>query len=255
MIRRIPLLLACLALLIPIPVLGEVEWITHGDSEYALTEVGGDWLACEAEAVALGAHLVALNDEAENTWIVDHFGNIPYWIGLWEPESDGVYAWSNGDSLIFDSWGGGQPDLLGSDHDYVAINLWASQIYVWHNTPVGGWPGGTPSLGIMERPVSTPAGDGVPRAITLAQNWPNPFNPHTEISFGLAAPARVSVVVYDVAGRELVALLDGVRLAEGRHRVHWNGEDVAGRAQPSGCYFYRLVTGSESLTRRMTLLR
>jgi len=87
----------------------------------------------------------------------------------------------------------------------------------------------------------------------LQQNVPNPFNPTTTIEFTLASPMRVSLDVYDVAGRLVTKLLDGP--AAGRRVVTWNGLDDAGRPVNSGVYFYRLVAGSVIETRKMLLLK
>lgn len=86
-------------------------------------------------------------------------------------------------------------------------------------------------------------------SVTLAQNRPNPFNPATTIAFTLDRPARVTLDVYDVAGRRVERLLAGSRDA-GSHHVTWQPHDL-----PSGTYLYRLDTGQEVLTRRGVLLK
>jgi len=95
----------------------------------------------------------------------------------------------------------------------------------------------------------------VPKARTrLEQNWPNPFNPATTISFVLAEDSRVRLVVYDAAGRMIDTLADGF-LAGGRHEIQWNGTDGRGEPVSSGVYFYRLAAGKDLFTRKMILLR
>jgi hypothetical protein len=93
-----------------------------------------------------------------------------------------------------------------------------------------------------------------PAASYLAQNFPNPFNPTTKISFGLAAPADVSLRIYDAAGRLVRVLAEGARPA-GNYSELWDGRDSGGRAVASGIYFYRLGAGSFTQTRKMILLR
>jgi hypothetical protein len=88
----------------------------------------------------------------------------------------------------------------------------------------------------------------------LAQNAPNPFNPVTTIPFELARAGRVTLDVYDVAGRRVRSLADG-DLAAGLHQRSWDGRDDAGRAVASGVYFYRLKAAGRSETRRMLLLK
>ena len=96
---------------------------------------------------------------------------------------------------------------------------------------------------------------GVPAAAFLAQNAPNPFNPVTEIRFGLPAPAAVSLTVFDVAGRRVRRLLAGEYLPAGVHRVVWQGRTDDGRPVASGIYLYRVEAGGYVATRKMTLLK
>lgn len=96
--------------------------------------------------------------------------------------------------------------------------------------------------------------DEVPEGFSLAQNYPNPFNPTTTISYALKEDAQVRLVVYNVLGQEVTTLVDGFERA-GHKAVVWNGRDAAGRAVPSGPYFYRLVAGDFIEARTMVLLK
>ena len=94
-----------------------------------------------------------------------------------------------------------------------------------------------------------------PRALTLEQNFPNPFNPETTIRFSIPAPgAVVSLRIYDVAGRLVATLLDDDKLA-GVRAVRWDGKDRRGADVVSGVYFYRLITPEKSLSRKLVVLR
>ena len=93
-----------------------------------------------------------------------------------------------------------------------------------------------------------------PTALRLAQNHPNPFNPKTVISFALPAAGDVSLRVFDVQGRAVATLLDGVQPA-GDHHVIWEGRDDAGQALASGVYFYRLETAGETQVKKMLLMK
>jgi hypothetical protein len=92
---------------------------------------------------------------------------------------------------------------------------------------------------------------GVPSAgaVTLAPNHPNPFNPATNFSFTLDRAARVSLSIYDLAGRVVARLIDG-ELARGRHDLAWRPQDL-----PSGTYVYRLRAGAADLTGKCMLLK
>jgi hypothetical protein len=89
----------------------------------------------------------------------------------------------------------------------------------------------------------------------LDQNRPNPFNPNTIISFELATAGRVSVRVYDVAGRLVKTILSRAEVA-GPYSVTWRGDLESGAAAASGIYFYRIEFPDGSRTsRKMTILR
>ncbi|HXV14759.1 MAG TPA: FlgD immunoglobulin-like domain containing protein [Candidatus Krumholzibacteria bacterium] len=88
----------------------------------------------------------------------------------------------------------------------------------------------------------------------LAQNYPNPFNPTTTISFSLAQAADASLSIYDVRGA-LVKLLHNGRAERGIHRVVWDGSSNSGQKVASGVYFYKLVAGSFTDTKKLTLIK
>jgi hypothetical protein len=90
--------------------------------------------------------------------------------------------------------------------------------------------------------------------LSLLQNVPNPFNPVTEIVFGIPERSPVTLRVYTVSGRLVRTLVDGV-LDAGRHRAVWYGVDSAGEETPSGVYFYELMYEGRRLTRKMALTR
>jgi hypothetical protein len=93
-----------------------------------------------------------------------------------------------------------------------------------------------------------------PHALQLAQNFPNPTQGPSRIPFVLPRAGRVSLRVYDPAGRLVATLVDG-SLPAGSHAAAWSGEIAPGRRAPGGVYFYRLDTPFGSLSRRMILLR
>ena len=93
-----------------------------------------------------------------------------------------------------------------------------------------------------------------PQLFTLHSNVPNPFNPSTVIGYKLHRPFWVSFRVYDLLGRE-VAVLDEGEKSAGRHEAVWNGRNTTGIPAPSGVYLYRLESGGQAETGKMTLLR
>ncbi len=94
----------------------------------------------------------------------------------------------------------------------------------------------------------------LPGRVTLGQNFPNPFNPSTTISFAVPQAAHVSLEVYDLAGRRVRTLIDG-ELPAATHQVVWDGRGDANRRVASGTYYYRLNVDGEMLTRKMTLVK
>jgi len=88
----------------------------------------------------------------------------------------------------------------------------------------------------------------------LAQNYPNPFNPQTTLAFSIKSASHVSLTVYDVAGRQVRELVSGHR-APGVYKAVWDGTDGRGARVASGVYFYKLVAGSFSDTKKMILLK
>jgi hypothetical protein len=116
----------------------------------------------------------------------------------------------------------------------------------------------------LEGPVGIGGGDRekspgtLPKSYALSQNFPNPFNPMTTISFDIPDDGSkfhlVRLIIFDVRGRVVRDLLDrGV--PAGRHRVVWNGKNDSGRSVSSGIYMYRLTVDDQSFTRKMLLLK
>lgn len=83
----------------------------------------------------------------------------------------------------------------------------------------------------------------------LHQNYPNPFNPSTTISFSLNQPSRVKLVVYDIQGRVVSALVNQSFTA-GNHQLPFNAGNL-----PSGQYFYSLTASGQTTIKSMTLIK
>jgi Ca-activated chloride channel family protein len=97
----------------------------------------------------------------------------------------------------------------------------------------------------------------LPKTYVLQQNFPNPFNPRTQIAFyvpGSIVTERVVIKIYDILGR-LVRVLFDRDLGPGRYEVAWDGRDDFQRELPSGTYIYKLQAGPIEISKKMTLLR
>jgi hypothetical protein len=91
---------------------------------------------------------------------------------------------------------------------------------------------------------------GIPPQFELHQNFPNPFNPRTAISYSLPHESHVTLKVFDVLGREIITLLRQERRPAGRHEISLEMDDL-----PSGAYLYRLQTESSAATKMMLLVK
>jgi glucose/arabinose dehydrogenase len=102
---------------------------------------------------------------------------------------------------------------------------------------------------------SAARGADSPNAFALMQNYPNPFNPSTDIEFSTQGSGTVTLAVYDLLGRHVRTLVNGV-VPAGTHSVRWDGRDSQGKPVGSGVYFYRLETGSNFIAvRKMIFMR
>jgi spore coat protein A len=96
---------------------------------------------------------------------------------------------------------------------------------------------------------------GVPASrYDLSPVYPNPFNPNTSIAFELPVRERVTIRIYDVTGRRLRTLVNGVR-SEGRHTVMWDGRNQSGGEVASGIYFVEMKTSQFRSVRKAVFLK
>ena len=89
----------------------------------------------------------------------------------------------------------------------------------------------------------------IPGTCDLLQNYPNPFNPTTKIGYQITTASRVTLRVYDVLGREISTLVDEVE-HPGRYEAKFDGSNL-----PSGIYFYRIMSGSFSKTKKLVIVK
>jgi hypothetical protein len=92
-------------------------------------------------------------------------------------------------------------------------------------------------------------GNSIPEHFSLSQNYPNPFNPATRISFDIPKTLFVKLVVYDILGKE-IAVLVNKELKTGTYNYDWDASEWA-----SGIYYYKLITGDYTDTKKMILIK
>ncbi|MFZ4591145.1 MAG: T9SS type A sorting domain-containing protein [Ignavibacteria bacterium] len=118
----------------------------------------------------------------------------------------------------------------------------------------GNGPNGTP---VHERFINVSVGlvgiannNEVPNNFKLLQNYPNPFNPITNIEFSIPKTSLVSLVVYDITGKEIKRILNNVIYNAGNHKILFAGSELS-----SGIYFYKLSADGFSDMKKMILLK
>ena len=94
----------------------------------------------------------------------------------------------------------------------------------------------------------------IPKSFHLSQNCPNPFNLSTIIKYSLKKTSYVSLKIYNIRG-ELVKTLVDHKQKPGTHQKIWDGKNQTGKEAAGGIYFYKLVAGEQSQTKKMILLK
>ena len=101
-------------------------------------------------------------------------------------------------------------------------------------------------------------GELVPTSFQLKQNFPNPFNPSTTISFDLPVRSKVTLTVFNLLGQKVSTLIDKDLPAK-PYKVEWDGRSDSGASVASGIYFYKLIAESANKefveTKKMMLLK
>lgn len=92
----------------------------------------------------------------------------------------------------------------------------------------------------------------LPEDFEITGNYPNPFNPATEVVFSVDEAAATDMVVVDIMGRHIATLVDE-ELTTGKHRIVWDGRDDFGNAMPTGLYMIKLTQGGKQAVKTMVL--
>ncbi|MCE5249119.1 T9SS type A sorting domain-containing protein [bacterium] len=96
--------------------------------------------------------------------------------------------------------------------------------------------------------------NAVPTVYSLAQNFPNPFNPTTTIEYSIPQSGNVSLVIYNMAGQKVRTLVNENQSAAFK-KVVWDGKNELGESVAAGLYFYKLVSGNFTKIQKMTLIK
>ena len=135
---------------------------------------------------------------------------------------------------------------LGKSWDFVSPDGPRGLVLAIQTSPTGFVSAGTNGQGLFRTASPTASR---PEQQTLSQNFPNPFNSSTTISFELSAPSDAELAIFNTLGQKIETLIDW-RLAAGRYSIDWRPRTVS-----SGVYFYRLITASSADTRKIVFLK
>ena len=94
----------------------------------------------------------------------------------------------------------------------------------------------------------------IPKEFALYDNYPNPFNPTTQIAVDLPEAAVTEITVWNIMGQRVATLYSG-DLNAGHHTINFNGRDYNGKQLTSGMYLYRVAAGKYNATKKMTLMK
>lgn len=193
-----------------------------------------------------------ITNNSSNSWHPSVFAVDSHIHIAWEDNRDGNYEiYYNVSSNSGTSWGTDTRLTNAADNsNYPNITVSDSKVHVvWHDYRDGNFevyykqnPTGN-TIGI------TNIGSQIPANYSLSQNYPNPFNPATNIKFSIPVNTNVKLAVFDVLGREVERLVNGI-LKAGIYTADWIASD-----HPNGIYFYRLVTDDFSEVKKMILLK
>ena len=95
---------------------------------------------------------------------------------------------------------------------------------------------------------------GLPETFVLHKNYPNPFNPSTTIRFDLPEASDVSLVIYDMMGREVTSLINS-QIDAGYHFIQWDGSNNIGTFVSAGVYLYTIQAGKFIAINKMIYLK
>ena len=186
------------------------------------------------------------------------------WLNVEEPAYDHASVAVSNDSINFTTiWANGA-ELTATawtrvSYDISAVADGQSTVYVrWtmgttdSSWMFAGW--NIDDVEIWGLPNDASPVDDLPLYKLSVGNYPNPFNPVTKVSFVLERAGHANVPVYDVQGRLIKELIDGLQAA-GPGSVVWDGSDLDGQRAASGVYFVQVLSGGQKADHKMVLLK
>ena len=195
----------------------------------------------------------SLSTGQRGTWTVSASGGSGSYTYRWylksaDPQTGGNWIGPLGSSTCFSTTMEGRDQYLYVRADVVSSDLYFGTRYKY--VVCSDCNGGPLRPTMSAEMVGNSARSaGIPKTLVLGQNFPNPFNPTTEISFGVPKDEKVTLAVYDLLGRRVATLVNG-EIGAGFHTVTWDASRLA-----SGVYIYRITAGDYIQSRRMLLIK
>ena len=152
------------------------------------------------------------------------------WVEDWRNEISGV--------SIYDIYGSGKPNLIVGFRNIERDIPYYSIIY--DNNLISG-------MSLATNLISTP------NEFTLCQNYPNPFNTVTNVRFKIGRAQTVSIIVYNIAGREVRRLASTKQMFSGEYEITWDGRNNNGKEVSSGIYILRFSSEHSHSSIKMIL--
>jgi hypothetical protein len=147
--------------------------------------------------------------------------------------------------------------LRGEDREFVVLSP-GEQIELAFPSPGDPAPGLGRDFILKSRgyyvQLSKTGGTSLPSACELLDNYPNPFNMETIISYVLSKDASVELTIYNILGEKVKTLVDEHQAA-GLKKIRWDGKDNRGNEVTTGVYFYRIKADAEVYAKKMLLLK
>ena len=176
---------------------------------------------------------------AENNWIVAYNNDVVVGARMWTGEYTDIPAMGNDSSTQT----AGYMEMGNIPTFKLMDSVTGEMLDLYVDGTIDPWTNNGVSVITLS---TTPE---LPSAVTLNGSYPNPFNPATTISFSIPSEMNVDVKVYDISGRMVGELMNGIQ-SQGLYEITWDAS-----SQASGLYFVRLVAGTEMHTQKIMLIK
>ena len=177
------------------------------------------------------------------------------WEAPTEEPDDYRISWAK-EGEDFKTWTDNTGNAFPTEPSYTITGLDGGEKYkvkvrARYGSSPGAW-SGEAVITVIESPASKPVVPSL--TFGLGANYPNPFNPETQIAYTLSETGPVELAIYNVLGQRIRTLVQEVQAA-GRYQVVWNGRNENGGSVASGIYLYRLSSAQGVQVRRLLLLK